>query len=99
MSEVTDMKAYLVFCAKHSLDKDLDSSAEIFTEHFLGAYKSKKAWAKEYLKDVEGLTEDLYKYFNFDTYVSDCELNKTVEFIQIDNAKQHVYVFLPLDKE
>ena len=73
----------------------LEAAKEALEQNYAGEYDSTLEWAEESLKDqgvLDGLTENLRNYFNFEAYARDCALGGGIYTIEI-SGKVHIFTW------
>lgn len=65
---------------------DAERAIYIMNDGFLGEYNSKEEYAEQYLDDTEQLSDFAKRYFDYEAFARDVEINGDVRFIEFNGS-------------
>lgn len=78
LDEIDDDEAFAAWYENESRDfSDADSMVEAFRDAYQGTFSTLEDWASDYVEQtgmLEGVSETIARYFDFEAYARDCRL-------------------------
>ncbi len=73
------------------LGTDRECASAYRLENYCGCYESLADWAEEYLESIVELEDTIKRYFDYDSYASDCDLGGDIFTIE-EGSKLHIFL-------
>ena len=88
-----DLAAFSAYVAYHDIE-DEEEAVERFQDEYAGTHDDLTGWAEDYMENsgmLAEMPENLRRYFDFEAFARDADLNGDVYGLHLDNGRLAVF--------